>query len=109
MLPQTQKYAKPSFVLVILMAALWHFWALPYSPLPWFDETFFASITHSFINGSGFQLAVCPLQSNGEPVLLYGPVYFLLTGLITKTLGFGLFSFRLANLLGAIVSIFLFS
>jgi hypothetical protein len=109
MLPQTQKYAKPTFVLVLLMAALWRFWALPYSPLPWFDETFFASITHSFIHGEGFHLAVCPLQTNGEQVLIYGPIYFLLTGLITKTLGFGLFSFRLANLLGAIVSIFLFS
>ncbi len=108
MLSTTQNYAKTLFIALMGFALLWHFWSLSYSPLPWEDETFFASITHSFINGKGFHLAVRSLQTNGEPVLTYGPVYFFLTGLITKTLGFGLYSFRLANMLAAIISVFLF-
>lgn len=108
MIPNTQNLAKPIFIVLIAFTIFWHFWSLTYSPLPWFDETFFASITHSLINGKGMHLAVCPIQTNGDPVLIYGPVYFIITGLITKTLGFSLYTFRLANLLGAIISVFLF-
>lgn len=42
-------------IIISLLLALvaWHLWSLTYSPLPWFDETFFASLTNSFMNGRG--------------------------------------------------------
>lgn len=96
------------FYALIITMSIWHIWSLAYSPLPWFDETFFASITHSLMNGKGFHLAICPIQTNGEQVLTYGPIYFLLTTISSTIFGFGLVSFRLVNLLGAIISIIVF-
>lgn len=108
MRPDNSQKTKITFFSILLLAAIWHFWSLPYSPLPWFDETFFASVTHSYINDDGFDLKVCPLQTNGKPVLIYGPIYFMITGFFTKLLGFDVFSFRLANLIGAIITILIF-
>jgi 4-amino-4-deoxy-L-arabinose transferase-like glycosyltransferase len=96
------------FYALIITMTIWHIWSLAYSPLPWFDETFFASITHSLMNGHGFHLAICPIQTNGEQVLTYGPIYFLLTTISSTIFGFGLISFRIVNLLGAIISIIVF-
>ena len=103
-----KKLHKTTLVICILLIAIWHFWSLSYSPLPWFDETFFASITNSLMNGHGFHLAVCPIQTNGEQVLTYGPVYFLLTTLSSSIFGFGIMSFRIVNLIGAIISLLFF-
>lgn len=93
----------------ILLIILWHLWSLQYSPLPWFDETFFASITNSFINSKGFQLEICPLQTGGVPVLTYGPVYFLLTAIPIKLAGLGIFQFRIISLVFIFMVIILFS
>lgn len=101
-------FHKIVLVIVVILVVIWHFWSLQYSPLPWFDETFFASITHSLMNGQGFHLAVCPIQTNGEQVLIYGPVYFLLTTLSSSIFGFGIMSIRMVNLIGAIISLFIF-
>lgn len=75
--------------------------------LPWFDESFLASITYSLSQGKGFELAVSPLSHHSEQVLVYGPVYFLLTWLSTTFAGFTPWGYRLVNLLAAFAVVFL--
>ncbi|OJJ17295.1 hypothetical protein BKI52_31845 [marine bacterium AO1-C] len=65
------------------------------APLPWYDETFFASIAHQWLQTGQMTPQVAIFQE----VKLYGPIYFWLTGISLKLLGFGVFSFRLINLL----------
>lgn len=97
------------FYLLLAITGLWHLWSLIYSPLPWFDETFFVSITKAMLSGKGFMLEVCPIQTEGEEVLTYGPIYFLLTGLSFLIFGTGIFQFRIVSLLFAGLSIVVFS
>jgi len=97
------------FYLLLSILGIWHLWSLLYSPLPWFDETFYASITKSLLEGKGFLLEVCPIQTEGKEVLTYGPIYFLLTGLSFTLFGFGVFQFRIVALVFAALSIYIFS
>ncbi len=94
-------------ILIILGYLLYNFLTLAISPIPWFDEVWFASITHSFITKGKFLLEICPLRTDKE-VLAYGPVYFLLTAASVKLLGFGIFSFRLVNFLFGLANIYVF-
>lgn len=75
--------------------------------LPWFDETFMASITHSLSQGQGLKLEISPLSRHNEQVLTYGPVYFILTLLSTKLIGFTPFGFRLVNFIAAMLVVLL--
>lgn len=59
---------------------------MSFSPIAWFDEVYFASTTHSFMNGNGLSLEL----DHCEPVLMYGPIYFLLTSSVMKLFGFGI-------------------
>lgn len=93
----TKKVYYPLFVLLIA----WSIWSLSYSPLPWLDEVFYASTTHSLVTGHGLSLEI----DHYEPVVMYGPVYFLLTGAVAKVFGFGIFQFRIVNLLFAFLSV----
>lgn len=86
------------FYTVLLVAAIWHLWSLKLSPLPWFDESFYASIAHSLLNGNGFKLTIWSWMSSKE-ILLYGPVYFVLVGLPLRLMEFDAFSFRITNLI----------
>ena len=86
----------------LIVFAVWHLWSIQYSPIVWYDEIVMAGINHSIINGGGFVDEV-----QGEvPAYAYGPVYFLMTALFSKIFGFGLYSFRLANLLFAFICVF---
>lgn len=95
-------------IFFLLLIGIWHITSLPFSPLPWFDETFFASITHSLLSGKGFMLEVSQLMTGGNEVLTYGPVYFLFTSLSCSIFGFDIFAFRLVNLIFAALSVFIF-
>lgn len=88
---------------VFAILALWSVWSLPYSPLAWYDEVYYASTTHSLIAGNGLSLELY----NNEPVLAYGPIYFLLTGAVAKIFGFGIFQFRIVNLVYAFLTVIL--
>lgn len=96
------------FFALIIAAAGWHLWSLPISPLPWYDETFFAAVTNSLMNGRGFQVEALYLVGRGKEMLLYGPVYFLLTGIPVKIFGLDIVPFRMVNLLfcGLTISVF---
>ena len=75
--------------------AIWSILTLSISPIVWYDEVFFASMTHSFAEGNGLALEL----DNGSPFYIYGPVYFLFTYISTQIGGFSIFSFRIVNLL----------
>ncbi|MFL5730658.1 MAG: ArnT family glycosyltransferase [Cytophagaceae bacterium] len=78
---------------------LLHLITLSYNPLPWFDETYFASICQSFMEKGSFVPQVAWHAREGKEALTYGPVYFLLTGLSVKFFGLGIFQFRIVNFL----------
>ena len=87
------------FYSLVFLILLWHISTLAYNPLPWFDETFFASIAKSLAEGRGFFLDICPIQTGGREVLSYGPVYFSLTALSFNLFGITAFSFRIVAFL----------
>lgn len=78
---------------------IYHLFTLPISPLPWFDEVAFASITHNVMS---IGKMIWPEVSEQEEFLAYGPVYFYVQHLLMKLLGFGIYSFRLLNLLSGL-------
>lgn len=84
---------------VLALLAGWHLWSLPVSPLPWFDETFFASITNAWVEGRGFQAEVQDLMNRNRDILLYGPVYFWLTAIPVHLFGLDIMSFRMVNVI----------
>lgn len=86
---------------IFAILAIWSIWSLPYSPLAWYDEVYYASTTHSLITGNGLSLELY----NNEPVVAYGPIYFLLTGAVAKIFGFGIFQFRIVNLFFAFLAV----
>lgn len=96
------------FYLLLSIVGIWHLWSLLYSPIPWHDETFYASISKSLIEGKGFTLEVWPFKMQGKEVLIYGPIYFLLTGLSFSLFGFGIFQFRIVALVFSALSIYVF-
>jgi hypothetical protein len=76
---------------------LLHALTLTRCPVPYFDDTFFASVGASFLRTGALQLAVSPLWM-ADPVYLYGPVYFLLQRVVFEHLGFGIFQNRMLGL-----------
>jgi 4-amino-4-deoxy-L-arabinose transferase-like glycosyltransferase len=89
-------------VLAILGIAyvMFHLLTLERSPLPGFDEVFFADLTRSLQNEGKMMLRMSfmDMHVNSE-VLTYGPVYFYLEAFITDFLGWGIIQFRLLNFL----------
>jgi hypothetical protein len=81
--------------------ALLHLVIIGRSHIPWFDDTFFASIADTLRRTGEFRLAVSPLWF-GKPVYLYGPTYFLLVAGLFDTLGFGVLQYRLTGLVAAL-------
>lgn len=82
-------------IVLIVFLFMWNFYTLQYTPIPWLDEVYFASVTYSFMHGDGFTLGL----GLGENVYHYGPVYFLLTSLSSLIGGFNMISFRIVGLL----------
>lgn len=70
------------------------------SHIPWFDDTFFASIADTLLRTGEFKLAVSPLWFD-KPVYLYGPTYFVVVAGIFAKLGLGVLQYRLTSLLAA--------
>jgi 4-amino-4-deoxy-L-arabinose transferase-like glycosyltransferase len=87
------------FFLFIFLYLAYHLYTLGIAPLPWFDETFFASISLSFLKTGTFVPGVTKTVQGHIECLLHGPVYYYLTALSFKVFGFGIFQFRLINLL----------
>lgn len=96
------------FLSVILLTT--NFITLPISPLPWFDETFFADISiNTIIKCKPLETSIFDVDSLGKgenffdnKILVYGPVYFYVTGVILKLLGIGIIQFRIISFLASI-------
>ena len=80
---------------------------LSFSPLPWFDEVFFADLSHSYLYKGGFYLKFSPIFNKTE-LLFYGPVYFWLQAGVAKLIGFQVFGFRLVNFVSGLIFLVLF-
>lgn len=91
---------KTKLLLIILctLYVVYHFATLIYSPLPWFDEVSFLSMTESYMTDGTLYEKVRIL---GEPAqkLNYGPIYFVWQSFMIKTFGFGIFTARVTNLI----------
>jgi hypothetical protein len=89
--------------LVVLASAylLVQFATLGRSPIPWFDETFNASITDSLIESNELRLRVSPLWFD-KPVYIYGPAYFAVTSLTARIGNHEMFFYRIPGLMFAL-------
>jgi 4-amino-4-deoxy-L-arabinose transferase-like glycosyltransferase len=97
------KYQYPAFVFFLIISA----YTLGFSPLPWFDEVFFADMTHSLLKHGGLYLKFAPVFNKTE-VLFYGPVYFWVQYAIAKLAGLTVVSFRSVNFLSGLAFLFVF-
>jgi hypothetical protein len=93
------------FYTVLFIYTIYHLLTLSYSPLVWQDETFFNSITLDFIQNNTFFLTSCPLFLNGQEVIYYGPIFFLINSWIIELFGNNPFQGRLLGLLAGIILI----
>jgi len=90
----------------ITLYVLYHLVTLIYSPLPWFDEITFLSMTESFIkNGTFYE--TCRILVIPNEKLEYGPLFFILQAGIIKVLGFSIFSVRVSGLFFGIINLVL--
>jgi len=86
-------------ILFLLIYIVYHLISLNVSPLPWFDEVVFASISNEFASSGKLILKVAPYLAANEEITVYGPIYFFFTSTIIKLIGLGIFQFRIISLL----------
>jgi hypothetical protein len=79
---------------LIFIVVLLHFITLSISPLPWFDEVFFASLAQNFWENGTFYVPVTVIVYE---VKIYGFVYFLFAGISQHIGNHSLMSFRIVN------------
>lgn len=84
------------FWMLFGIIALLQLLVLPFNPLPWFDEVYFADVSLALAETGQMKLRMLPSAVKGE-VLFYGPVYFYLQALILKGVGLDILQFRLLN------------
>ena len=92
---------------MFLLYLVFQFVTLTMSPLPWSDETFYASITLSYQQNHKFYLDWCPICFDFQQILTYGPIYFMINSIIISIFGFGIFQFRILGLLSGIGCIYI--
>jgi len=90
----------------VLIYVAYHLCTLIYSPLPWFDEVTFLSMTESYMKDHTLFEQVRIL---GEPAekLNYGPIYFVWQAMMIKTFGYGIFTVRITNMVFGFACLFL--
>ncbi len=94
------------FISFVILYFLIHLSTLTINPLPWYDETYNASITTSFVDNGTFLPRVATEVRGKEEDLRYGFVYFLFTGFFFKFFGVGIWQLRIVTLLSALVGLF---
>lgn len=73
--------------------------------MPWFDETFFASIVSNVLLGNGMIPEVTASVTNQKEVTLYGPAFFYSAALWSKVFGFKMIKYRFFVFLSGIASL----
>src|ERR1700733_12767355 len=107
--PVTDNISRRNITIIALVFSLYviyHLLSLSYSPLPWFDEVCFASITHDYMQHHTFFDTTHDLSVRVQSIQ-YGPVYFVLQSLMAKLFGFSIFTFRFTNLFFGITCLFI--
>ena len=74
------------------------FFSIDLQPIPWFDETFFASIAHCYGLHGTLVPEIAATVMNQQQLLIYGPVYFVLTSFSFDCFGFGVWQFRIVSM-----------
>jgi hypothetical protein len=83
-----------------ILWVMYHIITLERSPIPNFDEAFFASMTRSVQDDGTLMLRMSTRAINeANELWLYGPVYFYTQAFITDIIGWGIWQFRLLNFL----------
>lgn len=93
---------KSSSYWIYIFLTVWVFmqlWTLSSWPVPWFDETYLASVTSNFVDQGSFIGEATSYARYQKEALSYGPVFFSLNGLMVKSFGWSPFVFRLLPLL----------
>ncbi len=86
------------FGVASLAYIVYHLVTLIYSPLPWFDEVTFTSLTESYMRGRTLYEEARIVGEPGQK-LFYGPVFFIWQTMVIKTFGFSIFTVRISNML----------
>jgi len=86
---------------------IYHLVTLSVSPIVWYDETFFNSVTLDFITNHTFFLNVDPNAYHNQEILCYGPVYFVFNGLIISLFENSPFFARLLGLISGLILVLL--
>src|SRR5712692_1092480 len=88
------------FLIPIIFAlyVLLHIATLTRTPLPWHDDTFFASMADSLSRYGTLHVLVEPIV-HPKPLLLYGPAYFAMLGGLVSLFGVDVFVARLPGLI----------
>jgi 4-amino-4-deoxy-L-arabinose transferase-like glycosyltransferase len=103
------KQVKILSVFLALLYIGFHVVTLSSNPLPWYDETYFVSITRNLTDHGTFFPMVAYHAKVLKEDFSYGPLYFMFTGISFKLFGYGIFQFRIVNLLFGFLLIWLFS
>lgn len=83
---------------------------LPRSPLPWLDETFFASTSLAVARGGPpIPTVLGAFPHTGRVDLFYGPLVFFLGSVDVRLFGLSITSWRLLGFFGAVGAVFLAS
>ncbi|GHB41322.1 ArnT family glycosyltransferase [Mongoliitalea lutea] len=94
------------FYISFILLVIWHFLTLPISPLPWFDEVYFADMTNSLSVSKNLAFTLAPQFFSGNQ-LSYGPIYFILQYIPAQVLGLNPTTFRLLNLISGLLIVWL--
>ncbi|MCH8902366.1 MAG: glycosyltransferase family 39 protein [Bacteroidetes bacterium] len=94
------------WVIFIALFIIFHTYTLSFSPLPWIDDTWYASVTLSYLNTGDYFLNVAPFAYDFQELLMHGPVFYILQSKIIAFFGFGIFQFRILGLLCGLLLLF---
>lgn len=97
----------PGWLWILWALALgYHLLTIEISPMPWFDETYFASMTLHFQKTGEFLPQIGPMLEYFYPQSkAYGPAYFLVIASSFKIFGFGIIQMRIPALLFGFLSL----
>ena len=83
-----------------------HLITLEISPLPWYDETYMASIAKTYQEEGKLFAQVAWAHQNEYPSI-YGPIFFVIASSYLKILGFGIWQYRLVVVSAGLLVIWL--
>ena len=93
------------FIVVIYLISL--LYKIGYVQKPWYDEVFMSDISRSMLLENSLNSNIKLISP--VKVMTYGPVYFYFQKYILSLIGYGMFQYRLLNLISGLILIVLFA